>query len=531
MPELLLVVLAICVFVGGTWNRTRLGWSALAVVTFGLAALLLVQQPSFEPGEHGWGAIIADPLSHGLRGVALILGALFCIFATQSRQLKLFPELLGSLVLVFVGLMLVCAAGDLALLFVGLELISIPTYVLLFIGQDRRSSDEAAAKYFYLSILSSAMLLYGFATLYGLAGEINLATIQASLHGPEATPFPQFYPIAVGMIVVGFCFKIAAVPFHFYAPDVYQGTTNLNAALLAVVPKIAGVVGLIRVLAVALPHGSDFTWQLILVLSVLTMTLGNVSALWQSNLRRLLAYSSIAHAGYLLLGLSAAVQLGLGAAYGRDAVAAMLFYVVAYAAATVGAFACLAYLSDDDQSYSTLDQLAGMGRRHPLMGGVIAVAMFSLAGIPPLAGFWGKFGLFRSTLDAGLASAGQPKVWFLVLSVLGVVNAAIAAGYYLRVVAAVYFHPVTRSSAEDDVVLGNAGAGIAALASAALVIGVGIFTGAAMTTAQTAAINLWHDPAAIAATAAVRTAAPSDGMADSIRTGGDIARAAGAHTK
>ena len=188
----------------------------------------------------------------------MLLGGLFCVFSTQSRQQKLYPELLGSLVLVFVGLMLVGSAGDLVLLFLGLELISIPTYVLLFIGRDSRSSDEAAAKYFFLSILSSAMLLYGFASLYGLAGEINLGMIHASLHGPEPTAFPLFYPIAVGLIVVGFCFKIAAVPFHFYAPDVYQATTNMNAALLAVVPKIAGVVGLVRVLVVALPHDVGF---------------------------------------------------------------------------------------------------------------------------------------------------------------------------------------------------------------------------------------------------------------------------------
>ena len=489
LPELLLVLLAVCVFVGGTWNRTKLGWSTLGVAVFGFSALLVLQQPVAGIAAHGGTqAILHDPLSHGLRLLALLLGGLFCVFSTQSRQQNLYPELLGSLVLVFVGLMLVCSAGDLIQLFLGLELISIPTYVLLFIGRDSRSSDEATAKYFFLSILSSAMLLYGFACLYGLAGETDLGMIHARLSGPESTAFPLFYPLAVGLIVVGFCFKIAAVPFHFYAPDVYQATTNINAALLAVVPKIAGVVGLIRVLIVALPNESNFAWRLIIVLSILTMTLGNVAALWQGNFRRLLAYSSIAHAGYLLIGLAAAA----GAEAGQTAVAAMLFYVFAYALATLAAFAAVAYLSDDDQSFSSLDQLAGIGRRYPVMSGVIALAMFSLAGIPPLAGFWGKFWLFRSALDAGLSAEGEPNRWFLVLCVIGVLNAAIAAGYYLRVVGVLYFSSAPVEG-EAEPVLGNAGAGLTALISALLIVGVGVLTGPAMASAQASANGLWFD--------------------------------------
>jgi NADH-quinone oxidoreductase subunit N len=490
LPELLLVTFAVCVFLGGTWNRTQLGWSTLAVVAFGFGALMLFQQPAGESVADGsWEPIIADALAQGLRMVALLLGALFSVFSTQSRQQKLYPELLGSLVLMFVGLMLVCSAGDLVLLFVGLELISIPTYVLLFIARDGRDSDEATAKYFFLSILSSAMMLYGFASLYGLAGDVNLGMIQASLQGPEPPPFPLFYPVAVGLIVLGFCFRMAAVPFHFYAPDVYQATTNLNAALLAVVPKIAGVVGLVRVLVVAVPHETGFAWMLILALSVLTMTLGNVVALWQTNLRRLLAYSSIAHAGYLLIGLAAALGVAPGASPGRDAVAAMLFYVFVYALATLAAFAGLAYLSDDDESYSTLSQLGGAGRHYPVIGGALAVSMFSLMGIPPLAGFWGKFALFRSALDAGLSGDGPMDRWYVALCVIGVLNAAIAAGYYLRVVAALYFQPAEEAM-ECEPVLGNAGAGLVALIAGALVIGVGLFTGPTMTRARTAADGL-----------------------------------------
>ncbi len=490
-PELLLVFFAVCLLVGGTWNPTKIGWSTLAVIAFGFAGLLLVQHAGSRELMAGRGeAVLADPLSSGLRGLALLLGALFAVFSTQSRQQRLYPELLGLIVLMLVGLMLVCSAGDLVLLFLGLELISIPTYALLFIGRDSRQSDEATAKYFFLSILSSAMMLYGFATLYGLAGDTRLDAIQAVLRGPDGSLFPAMYPLAVGLILVGFCFKIAAVPFHFYAPDVYQSSTNLNAAILAVVPKIAGVVGMVRILVVALPHDSAFAWKLVLVLSVLSMTLGNVAALWQENMRRLMAYSSIAHAGYLMLGLAAALGATPGIDFGRDAVAAMLFYVSVYAVASVGVFAAVAYLGDDETSFSTLTQLSGVGRKYPVIGAVIAIAMFSLAGIPPLAGFWGKFSLFRTAVEAGIAPDGTLNYWFLGLCAAGGLNAAIAAGYYLRVVGALYFRAPEQEPTTLPVV-GNAGAGLAALVCALVLVGVGLFTDGGMTAAQSAADRVW----------------------------------------
>lgn len=489
LPELLLVVFAVFVLVGGTWNRTKVGWSTLAVVALGLAALLLGQSETV-PVSQG-SVVLQDSLSVGLRGSILLLGALFVIFATHSDQPRLYPEMLGLLLLLLVGLMLVCSAGDLTLLFIGLELISVPTYALLFIGRNDRGSDEATAKYFFLSILSSAMLLYGFASLYGLAGSTNLSIIAATLNGPAPTVFPAFFPIAVGLILIGFCFRLAAVPVHFYAPDVYQSTTNFNAALLAVVPKIAGVVGLVRVLVAALPHDSAFAWKVIVVLSVLTMTLGNVAALWQTNFRRLMAYSSIAHAGYLMLGLAAAMGASGEMAFGEDAIAAMLFYVVVYGAATIAAFAAVAYLSNDDRSFRDLASLAGVGRHYPAIGAVLAISMFSLSGMPPLAGFWGKLALFRSALEAGFQSDDGMNAWFVTLAILGVLNAATAAGYYLRVIGTLYFQGDVESVSTQ--VEGSAGAGIASIASAVLVVLIGVFAGSSMSAAQKAASQVWAE--------------------------------------
>jgi NADH-quinone oxidoreductase subunit N len=386
--------------------------------------------------------------------------------------------------------MLVSSAGDLIMLFLGLELISIPTYILLFIGKPDRGSEESAAKYFFLSVLSSAFLLYGFATLYGLSGEIEFAAIEASLKGAADRLMWPLLPVALIMILAGLAFKISAFPFHFYAPDVFQGTTNFNAAVLAVVPKMAGVVALVRLLVAAFPRESPVIWQLVIVLAVITMTLGNFAALWQQNTKRLMAYSSIAHAGYLLIGLAAALGTGIGSRYGVDAVAAMVFYVIAYAAASLGTFAAFAYLSDDDESFSNVEDLAGIGRGYPVIALCLAICMFSLAGIPPLAGFWGKFALFKSALDVGFLGPEVPRVWFITLCVIGALNAAAAAAYYLRIVATMYF----RSSVDHSVmpVMGNLGAGAALIASVIVVVGVGLFTGRPMASAERAAESMWY---------------------------------------
>ena len=221
--------------------------------------------------------------------------------------------------------MLVAEAGDLVLLFVGLELISIPTYVLLSLGRHDAARQEAAAKYFFLSVLSSAVMLYGFSFLYGLAGSTDLAKVQAALAGarPAAGSFDGLSKLALALVFAGLCFRITAVPFQFYAPDVYQGTSYPNAALLSVLPKTAGFLVLTRLLMAAAP-APPYLWQVVLAVSILTMTFGNLTALWQNDLRRLLAYSSIANAGYMLLGLAVALAPGVPSAawdgFGRDVV-------------------------------------------------------------------------------------------------------------------------------------------------------------------------------------------------------------------
>ena len=466
LPEIVLMVAAVVIYLGGAFSSARRVWSWIAGAAVALAAAALATQ---SPVTIASGPLDFDALAWFGRWLALGIGALMVLLA--SRPLVLCEcvetegtsEYVGSLLLTIAGLMLVAGAGELVLLFVGLELISIPTYVLLFLGRRDAACQEATLKYFFLSILSSAILLYGFSFLYGIAGSTELSAVRAVfLDADGISPgFTALAKLALGLIFAGLCFKIAAVPFHFYAPDVYQGTTYPNAALLSVVPKAAGMLALVRLLVIAMPGMEPYGWRAVLVVSIMTMTLGNVLALWQDNLRRMLAYSSIANAGYLLIGLAVALASS-GASGPWNGASALGFYLVAYGAATIGAFAVLEYLGRPERQMDGVEELAGLGRTRPLAAGLLALFMFSLTGVPPLAGFWGKLLVFGSAI-----SLGGP--WFIGLAIVGVLNAAVAAAYYLRIVAVMYFRaPLATPRAQ-----GGMGAWWAAVLCALLVVSIG----------------------------------------------------------
>lgn len=467
IPEILLAVTAIGIFLAGAFVEGRRVWSGAAIVGLLLAGAHLVYhnaQGSL-PADGSYGPVLADGFGLWARIGAVAVGLLFVFMAARGGDHAPSPETIGALLLVISGLMLVSCARELVMLFVGLELISIPTYLLLYLGRESSSrnsgeegdlgSQEATTKYFFLSVLSSAILLYGFSFLYGLTGHLHFDAIAESLAaGGVGGPLPV---LALLLVMAGLGFKIAAVPFHFYAPDVYQGTTNLNAGLLSVVPKIAGVVVLVRLVAAVLPADlAQFGWQLCFVLAALTMTLGNVAALWQNNVRRLLAYSSIAHAGYMLIGLcvflaARSIDQSVAPEEHLAGLASLLLYLAVYVTATLGTFAGLVHLGRDGEPVDRVEQLTGLGKTSPLVAAALAVFMFSLAGIPPLAGFWGKLGLFYSALsvdaDTSLTIAGVPmRTALIALAVIGAVNAAIAAGYYLRIVSTMYFRSSTSVS-------------------------------------------------------------------------------------
>lgn len=490
--EIILIGVAAFIFVAGAFapSATR-WWPVFGVISFaallGLYAIVdsRVTSEVLEQGANAGfqGPLVVDYYGSLTRQSILALGLLLSLLFWRREDDRLASERVGLLVVMMIGLMIVARANDLVSMFLGLEMVSIPTYVLLFLGRRDRAGMEATAKYFFLSILSSALLLYGFSFLYGLGGTTRMTGPDsiASILSASAGGSPLL-PIALVLMMAGLGFKAGAVPFHFYAPDVYQGTTNANAGLLAVVPKVAGFLAMARIMVGVIPSGDSFAWQLPLIIAVMTMSLGNVCALWQRNIRRMLAYSSIAHTGYLLMGVASAVALSRS--FG---ISAMTFYLMAYSLTSLTVFAALTHLEGDNKSVDQIEDLSGLGLTNPTVAGALAIAMFSFGGIPIFAGFWGKYGLFTSALQLVQVQSSVSR-WFLVLAVVGAVNAAVAAAYYLRIVAIMFFDP-TRAKLPAA---GGIGPFASMLASVILVLGIGLFPGATMRRTQNADAGMPH---------------------------------------
>ncbi|MBL9094271.1 MAG: NADH-quinone oxidoreductase subunit N [Planctomycetaceae bacterium] len=505
LPELVVVLTATLIYVAGAFLPGKKFWSGVAAVGLAVAAAVLSGQTSrFFHNADGLpllsaavpGPLAVDQFALYVRWLALVVGGVFILMTSRPENESLVPEFVGTVLMAVAGVMLVGGARELTMLFLGLELISIPTYVLLFIGRRDGSSAEAATKYFFLSILSSGITLYGFSFLYGVGGSTRLDVVQAalekSLGGLEGGMSPLYAQLALVLVFAGLGFKIAAVPFHFYAPDVYQGTTHANAGILAVLPKIAGLAGLIRIASIALPGTDETGVRVAMILALITMTLGNVVALWQDNIRRMLAYSSIAHAGYMLVGLAVDYAARKAHLTEVDGLGAALFYVAVYSLATAGSFAGFTYLSSRGKPIETLDDLAGVARSQPLAALAIAVLMFSLTGLPPLAGFWGKFALFSGAVNVGLSHAPgleQLGSWFIVLAIVGVLNAAVSAAYYLRIIGVMYFRDPQGAPVAGGAVAGAGGARAALLVCTVLTLWVGLAPSALSQRSNSAALS------------------------------------------
>lgn len=393
------------------------------------------------------------------------------------------------------GVMLCAGANDLVWLFLALELTSLPTYVMVAISRDRRDAQEAAVKYFFLGAMAAAVFLYGFALIYGASGTTVFHSTEAG--GPsiaayvaevraEGLDLPPLFVAGLLLALTGLAFKIAAVPMHFYVADVYQGAATPVTAFLAFVPKTAGFVSMMLLLGlVGRPLPAPVLW-LLWWMAALTMTVGNVLGLLQSNVKRMLAYSSIAHSGYILVGLLAGPSIVRSDVLGHGP-AAVLFYLVAYGLATVGAFAVLGCLRAGNDEAQELDDIAGLAGRQPALAATLLLSVLSLMGLPPLIGFLGKVHLFGAAIrheDVGLV-------------VIAVLNSAIAAVYYLRIVGACYFGQDQQRVVVPALPARRLGASLAV--GAALLLGVagGRVIDAAAEATPTAVADPGHGPAGI----------------------------------
>lgn len=498
MPELVIILAAAYLFVMGMTVGSRTWWASFALGALAIAGATMWRQQAvlWNPlviGGEAWfrGPLWIDVFGELVRNLAWLVGVLVTLLAYRAAPQRLAPEFLGSLLLAVAGTMIAGRANDLVLLFLGLELISIPTYTMLFLGRAGRAAMEAAAKYFFLSLLASAILLYGFSFLYGVAGttELSRAAGEGGVAAVIGKSSSLLVPVAVALLAAGIGFKMAAVPFQFYAPDVYQGTSHANAGLLATLPKLAGVIVLIRLFGQPQVTTTPFVWELVALLSMITITFGNTCALWQRDLRRLMAYSSIAHAGYMLMGVAVVLSMGSGDGFGG--IAGTVFYVAVYIPATLGVFAAWTAFANDGEELRTLQDLHGLGRARPVLAALLAVFLFSLAGIPPLAGFWGKLSVLGSVLDGGLrwltGRETDPRgAWLFALALVGAVNAAVAAAYYLRIIAAMYFQAAPARHREVPPAPHALGPMACAVVSAWLVVVFGLMPGALFQTARQA---------------------------------------------
>jgi NADH-quinone oxidoreductase subunit N len=319
------------------------------------------------------------------------------------------------------GMMFMAKGTDLMTVFLGLETLSIPIYVLVGFHRNRMSSIEGALKYFLLGAFASGFLLYGIALIYAATGTTKIPVLATMLYDSRIPASPLFLA-GTGLLLVGFAFKVSLVPFHMWTPDAYEGAPTVVTAFMSAAVKAAAFAALIRVLLVALPGMQPILWKVLWGLAVLTMTVGNLSALVQDNVKRLLAYSSIAHAGYVLVGLVSGDVLG-----GQ----ASLFYLLVYAFMNMGAFGVVILIAQKEDEGYDIANLAGIGFKYPALGALLTLFLVSLGGIPPTAGFVGKFYLFSAAVKNGY-------IW---LAVIGVLNSAASIYYYLRMVVYMYMVP------------------------------------------------------------------------------------------
>ncbi|MDX6748405.1 NADH-quinone oxidoreductase subunit NuoN [Geminicoccaceae bacterium 1502E] len=425
LPEIILAGAGLVLLVLGAMReedglKTVTPLAVVALLVAALLALTLDRQPQ----TGFFGHFVFDSFAGFLKVIMLAGAAGSLLVATSYMREERVERFEYAVLLVFasLGMCMMVSANSLIALYMALELHSLPLYVMAAFHRDNLRSTEAGLKYFVLGALASGMLLYGCSLVYGFTGTVSFEGIAAAFHGTDGAvgSLPVGAVTGLVFVIAGLAFKLAAVPFHMWTPDVYEGSPTPVATFFAAAPKVAAVGLFVRVLMQPFGEWVDAWQQVVILIAVASMLLGAFAAIGQTNIKRLMAYSGIGHVGYALVGLSAGTEKG---AYG------VLIYMAIYLVMTLGTFSCILFMRRQGRYVEEIADLAGLGRRQPLLAAAFGVLMFSLAGIPPLAGFFGKLYVFLAAVDAGLT-------W---LAVIGVLTSVVGAFYYLRVVKVIYF--------------------------------------------------------------------------------------------
>lgn len=441
-PELILAVGAMVLLMIGVYSSER----ANTTVT-GLSVALLIAAGAWmlifaEDGSGFGGAFVNDAFARFMKVLTLVGSIVTMVMSVGFAKAEKFDkfEFPILIVLATLGMMLMISASDMIMLYMGLELQSLALYVIAAINRDSARSTEAGLKYFVLGALSSGMLLYGISLVYGYTGHTGFAEIANAVAGSER---PLGLIFGLVFVLAGLAFKISAVPFHMWTPDVYEGAPTPVTAFFAAAPKMAAMALIVRVTVGAFEPAAADWQQIVAFIAIASMLLGAFAAIGQTNIKRLMAYSSIAHMGFALVGL---------AANSTEGVRGVVIYMLIYLVMTLGTFAFILAMRRKEGNVETIDELAGAASTNPVMATVLTILMFSLAGIPPLAGFWGKWYVFFAAVNAGLYP----------LAVIGVLASVVGAFYYLRIIKIMWFdEPVGNfvpMAGELQLVLGLSGA-------------------------------------------------------------------------
>lgn len=410
LPGIIVGIAGLIAILIDSYKNDYDGIFGLSVVALA-AALALSVMDMFGPAGEAFSGMITYGGVSAFGNSVVLFGALFCVLISKEYLTAIdhnYGEVYAMVLFATSGMLALASANNLIMVFLGLETMSICLYVLAGIIKEEKIGAEAALKYFLLGAFSTGFLLYGIALIYGATGSLDIQEIAQAASGN------LLFVAGAGLILVGFFFKVSAVPFHMWSPDVYQGTPTTLTAYMATASKSATFVAFVLIVSRMLPAGTANWGEVLKVIAIITMILGNIIALVQDNMKRMLAYSSIAHAGYLLVGLAAGTPEGYSA---------VLFYLFAYTIMNIGAFGVVAYFErQQGLDFTDINNYAGLGFKNPAMGVMLSIFLFSLAGIPPFVGFFGKYQVFAAAVDANMVG----------LAVIGVLASAASVYYYLR---------------------------------------------------------------------------------------------------
>lgn len=434
-----------------------------------LTAIVLLMIVSGSGAEAFSGALVFDGVTKWLGGIMLAMGgvSLMLMYDNPATKGNQFSELTFLAMSSLTGMLILTSAADLLMVFIGLETMSLALYLMIAMSHEQRFSKEAAMKYFILGSFASAIFLYGISFIFGSVGSTYISKVVQMT--PELIASSRLFVFGVTMVVMGFCFKVSIVPFHAWTPDVYQGAPTPLSAFMATAVKVVSFAAFLRVIEARFMEGSQNLFYFLQWVAVITMVVGNVAAILQNNFKRMLAYSSVAHSGYVMVGI---ITTGVSDTLSFGA-SGVIFYLLSYALMTIGAFAVVSMIERDENSIIQIDDMAGYAKKRPGVALCLTIFLLSLAGIPPLLGFFGKFYLFAAAIREGL-------LW---LALWGVLNSVISVYYYLRPIVVMYMREGEERELSDMTKISTK---MAIFVSALLVVVLGVVSGPIFTAIEAA---------------------------------------------